>query len=194
MSEETKKATIEEEVANETINAEESNNINLDYSKIINRLLANGAKKIPELKIKNVNTSEEDNYTRVSFTVNRSIPGYVLNGEGEYVKGMTNVVFTTTYAIAGMLKEDEEYSWLANEIIDNPDIINLLFNGGTITVIQQLIEKGKVYINPFSTRNDRESEPFQHDTYICNVIKFKPGKTGLRMIDKLADKIFERKY
>lgn len=161
------------------------------YQDAIKNLILNGAKKLNNIRIKNVNFSEKDNYTMVSFTLSNPIRGYVSNDNGNsYEEGMTNTIFTSLYAIVGALKEDDELSWMANALLENPKALNLIFNGSTIDIIQQDIPAGEEFINPFSTRMDPEVQVYDHNLIINHIIKFKLSKVGLRMADKLADKLF----
>ena len=173
--------------------AEEDNNTTttgkLSYNQIIRKLLTNGAVRKNGLRVKNVNYDERDNYTMVSFTLDKPVPGYVQNDNGTWELGVTNVIFTSMYAIAGALKEDEELGWLANALIENPKAVNLIFNGSTIDIIQQQISEGEGYVNPFSSKENVEPQIFDHDTIINTIVKFKLGKTGQRMADTLAIKM-----
>lgn len=161
------------------------------YQDAIKNLLLNGAKKLNNIRIKNVNFNEKDNYTMISFTLSNPIRGYVSNDNGNsYEEGMTNVIFTSLYAIVGTLKEDDELSWMANALLENPKALNLIFNGSTIDIIQQDIPAGEEFINPFSTRTNPDVQVYDHNLIINHIIKFKLSKVGLRMADKLADKLF----
>lgn len=160
------------------------------YQTAIKNLLANGAKRINGLKIKNINCSEKDNYTMVSFTLTSPIRGYVSNDNGlTFEEGLTNIVYTSLYGIVGALKEDENLSWMSSFLLDKPDILKLVLNGATVDVIQQDVPQGTEFINPFTTRTDTVSQVYDHDIIINHIIKFKLSKTGEKMADKLADKV-----
>lgn len=179
------------EQVNEQVNEqidEQDNESN--YQKIIKNLKNGGCRFLNGLIIKNVNYTEEDNYTRVSFTLNRSIRGFVTKDNGEtWEEGLTNIVFTSLYGIIGAIKEDEELSWMANTIVNNPKVLNLIFNGANINILQQDVAAGEEYTNPFSTRTDLVPQVYDHDIIINHVVKFKLNKVGQRMADKLADKL-----
>lgn len=161
------------------------------FKAILKSLMESGScKRYNGLRIKNVNVTEEDNYTRVSFTVNDKIPGYVSkDGGNTFELDKTNTIFSSTYAIAGMLKEDEEKSWLANTLNENPKAINLIMNGGTIDVIQHTIKQGESYHNPFTTKEYVENTTFDHDTIINYIVGFHFGKSGEKFADILAVKM-----
>ena len=161
------------------------------FQETIKSLILGGAKKLNNIRIKNVNFTEKDNYTMVSFTLSNPIRGYVSNDNGNtYEEGMTNIIFTSLYAIVGTLKEDDELSWMANALLEHPTALNLIFNGSTIDIIQQDIPAGEEFINPFSTNPNPDVQVYNHNLIINHIIKFKLSKVGLRMADRLADKLF----
>lgn len=174
--------------AEATMQAIESND---SFKNVIKDLMSTGkCRKFNDLRIKNVNISEEDNYTRVSFTVNTKIPGYISKDNGEtYELGENNVIYSSTFALAGMLKENEELSWMANALRENPAAINIILNGGTIDVIQHRVNKGEPYHNPFTTKDEIEETVFDHDTIINYVVGCKLGKTGQKYSDIMAIKM-----
>ena len=131
-----------------------------------------------------------DNYTRVSFTLREPIKAYVNNvDEDKYELGKSNVIFNSAYAFAGVLKENEDLAFTANDTVINPKLTGLLTIGGTIDIIQQEIPEGQEYINIFSS--DPEPMVFDHDVIINHIVGFKPGKTGLKFVDRYMDKLME---
>lgn len=172
----------------ETQEQEQSN-----YKKIIKSLIGEGAKKFNAIRIKNVNSKVEENHIRVSFTLATPIRGFITNDNGEtWEQGKTNVIYTSLYAIIGALKEDEDLSWLANSIMkiidetQDTSILNLLFNGATIDILQQEFSAGEEFTNPFSTK--KETQVYDHDVIINHVIKFELSKVGNRVADRIIDK------
>ena len=160
------------------------------FKENIKDLLAGGAKRYNGLRIKNVKYSEEDNYTRITLVVQPSIPGMVSHDNGAtWEPGLTNNIFTSSFALAGMLKEDEEKSWLAEALIENPQAFNIIMNGGTVDIIQQKVDAGVPYKNPFSTREDAAETTFDRDVIINYVVGFTFGKTGQKYADVLAVKM-----
>ena len=145
-----------------------------NFKEVLKTLMASGkCKRFNGLRIKNVNFSEEDNYTRVSFTVASKVPGYVSKDNGvTFTLGETSTIFSSTYALA-----------------ENPKALNLIMNGGTIDIIQQTIAEGEPYHNPFTTKEDVEDTVFDHDTIINYIVGFDLGKTGARFADVLAVKM-----
>lgn len=160
------------------------------YLGVIKSLVKKGCKRLNNCKIKNVNFTEKDNYTMVSLTLTNPIKGYVSNDNGiTYELGQTTTVFTSLYAISGALKEDEDLAWLGNALLNKPDALNLILNGGTVDIIQQDIPSGTEFTNPFSTSTSPETQVYDHDIILNHCIKFSLGKTGEKMADKLAEKL-----
>ena len=137
--------------------------------------------------IKNVNYEILDTYTRVSFTLRENVKGFRANEDGDFVLGGTNIIFSSIYAIAAMLKEDDELAWLGNEVITNPKLLNLLCSSATIEIIQQKVEEGEEYVNPFAS--NPEPITFDHDTIINHVVGITLSKVGEKVLEKYMDKI-----
>lgn len=185
-------ATVEQVNVQVENGAENASNemINVSYQNCIKKLIAAGCKRINSVRVKNVNFTKKDNYTMISFTLSTPIRGFVSNDNGvTYQEGMTNTLFTSLYAIVGALKEDDELGWMANALLDNSQALNLIFNGGSIDILQQEIAAGEQFTNPFSTRNDAIVQVYDHDVIINHIIGFKLGKTGEKMAARFADKL-----
>lgn len=185
-------ATVEQnDVQVENVVENASNEmLNVSYQNCIKKMIAAGCKRINSVRVKNVNFTEKDNYTMISFTLSSPIRGFVSNDNGiTYQEGMTNTLFTSLYAITGALKEDDELGWMANALLDNPQALNLIFNGSTVDIIQQEVSAGVEFTNPFSTRSDAPVQVYDHDVIINHIIRFKLGKTGEKMAARLADKL-----
>lgn len=178
------------EQTNENVSGIQAQSSNTNsYKDIIKKMIANGCKRVNSITIKNVNFTEKDNYTMVSFTLKTPIRGYSMDENGEYKLGMTNTIFTSLFAITGTLKEDEELSWMANALLENPQALNLILNGATIDILQQDIVSGEEYHNPFTTKVDSEPTVYDHDLIINHIVGFKLGKMGEKMSLRLADKM-----
>lgn len=166
------------------------NEESVSYKNIIKKLIASGCKRINSARIKNVNYTEKDNYTMISFTLGTNIDGYVSKDNGvTYELGKTNILFTSLFAIVGAMKEDEELSWMANALLENPQVLNLILNGGTVDILQQEIPAGVEFSNPFSTKENPDTSVYDHDIIVNHVIGFTLGKVGQKMADRLADKL-----
>lgn len=156
------------------------------YDEIKKELIKDHGKPIKRI-IKNVNYEILDTYTRVSFTLRENVKGFRANEDGDFVLGGTNIIFSSIYAIAAMLKEDDELAWLGNEVITNPKLLNLLCSSATIEIIQQKVEEGEEYINPFAS--NPEPITFDHDTIINHIVGITLSKVGEKVLEKYMDKI-----
>lgn len=160
------------------------------FKDIIKDLMNNGCQRFNDVTIKNVVTEEFDNYTRVTLVTKEALPAYVSDDNGAtYYEGKSNNVFTSTFALAGSIKEDEELSWMANAINEHPSVLNLILNGSKVDIIIQKVAQGEEYVNPFTTKKNAEPTTFENDVIIKYVVAIKLGKTGQKMADKLADKL-----
>lgn len=156
------------------------------YAEIKKELVKNHGKPIKRI-VKNVNYEILDTYTRVSFTLRENVKGFHANEDGEFVLGGTNIIFSSIYAIAAMLKEDDELAWLGNEVITNPKLLNLLCSSATIEIIQQKVAEGEEYVNPFAS--NPEPITFDHDTIINHIVGITLSKVGEKVLEKYMDKI-----
>lgn len=170
---------------------------NTTFDSIVRKLMAMpNCTRLNNIRIKNVNTekNEDNDSVRITLTVIPKLPAYiqVLNpdtGEFERKLGESNIVYTSNFAIAGMMKENEEQAWIANSIVTHPSLVNLLMNGGQIDIIQHTVPAGENYHNPFTTRDNPQDTVFNNEKIINYVVAFRFGKTGEKFADKLADKL-----
>lgn len=182
--------TPKQDVVEQPANSTEQVPNAVGYQNIIKKLIASGCKRVNSVRIKNVNITEKDNYTMVTFTLASGIKGFVSNDNGvSFEEGVTHSLFTSLFAITGALKEDESLGWMANGLLENPKALNLILNGSQIDILQQDVEAGTEFVNPFTTRTDSEPQVYEHNIIINHIIGFKLGDTGLRMADRLADKM-----
>lgn len=184
-------AVVEQEVPQAAVQEEKIENSSERTMKdIIKELMAKGCKRINDVTVKNVVVEEFDNYVRATLVTREALDAFVSDDNGAtYHKGKSNNIFSSTFAIAGTLKENEELSWMANSIIEHPNILNLILNGSKIDVIIEEVAKGEEYINHFTTKVNPEPTTFDNDTIIKYIVDIKLGKSGMRMADKLADKL-----
>lgn len=190
MAKETNVPAQEPEVAPQ-VNEQETTEevVNGTFTEIVKALQKKCGKAITRT-VKNFNFEILDNYTRFSFTLREPIKAYVNNIDtDEYELSKNTVVFSSAYAFAGMLKENDDLAFVANDTIINPKLVSLLTIGGTIDIIQQFVPVGEEYVNPFSS--DPEPMVFEHDVIINHIVGMKPGKTGLKFLDKYMDKMMD---
>lgn len=169
-----------------------------DFKKIVRDLLKEkDCKRFSGLKVKNVTLKDMDTYIRATLTLMSKVPGFVAvtdeNGDptGEYKQGLTNLIYTSSFAIAGILKNDEENAWLGNYIVNNPQGIGPLITGATIDVIQQFVPADTEYVNPFTTREYAEPIVNDHDMIIYHIVGLTLGKSGTKFADKMMEKVID---
>lgn len=181
-------AEVEEpqvEQVTETEETLEFDNIK-QFNDVMKELIKTHGKPIKRT-IKNVNYEILDTYTRVSFTLREPVKGFRTNEEGDFVLTGTNIIFSSIYAIAAMLKENDELAWLGNEVITNPKLLNLLCSSATIEIVQQKVAEGEEYVNPFAS--NPEPITFDHDTIINHIVGITLSKVGEKVLEKYMDKI-----
>ena len=155
---------------------------------VVEELVKNGAKRYNNLLIKDLKINKEETYTRVTISIAPSIPGMVSRDKGEnWELGQVNHVFTSTFAIAAMLREEDETCWLADTMVHKPEAMIPIMCGGTLDIVQQRIEAGIPYRNPFAV-NSLTSEvlTFKRETIINHVVGFRYGVTGRKHADEFA--------
>ena len=146
------------------------------------------------LKVRNVivNLDNED-AARITLVVDRDIRGNIVDAEGNYKVGTTKNVFVSAFAVAAVLKENENTAMLANYVVRNPKVAENILSGAIINVLQQPIKSGEEYKNPFSTRNSDDVAPYvrEWDWFANYITSIKLGIMGNKVIDKLIDRIVD---
>jgi hypothetical protein len=158
-----------------------------DRDAIIKELLASGnARRVSGLRVKNVVATALDNHTLLTFVIKEEILGDVNTGEVDVFDkpilaiGKTHNVQTSTYAVAGAMKDcSPKLAIFANEVVDKPAIATRLFAGGSIDVVMQFVPKDTDYVNPFAS--SATPVRFERDKMIHHVIGLTLGEVGQDM-------------
>lgn len=152
---------------------------------VIERLTREGAVLHKDVVVKNVTISKEPNYVRVGLTVDKDLPSYVVDKEtGEYVLGTSNVIFTSTYSLSSILKENDDTAFAANYLVTNPNAFSVLLSRAKLNVLQQNVKAHTEYVNPF---NGATTE-FDHDVIIYNIIDIiSMSNIGTKALSKIFD-------
>lgn len=159
---------------------------------IISAIMATGnAVRYRACLVKSCRVEEEDNYTRVSITLGNEVTGFLPDASGNYLPSEVTTVFTSGFALSACIKNNEDISWIAGIINENPNAIRVLLPGSKIDIIRQLVKTGEEYINPFTTKANEDIVPsvFDHDTYITHIVGIELGKNGSKFADMLAMKV-----
>ena len=155
-----------------------------DRDEVIKELLASGvAKRVNNLAVRNVVATVYDTHTLLTFVVKENVIGDVRSadevdafGQPIVKLGMTHNVQTSTYAVAGVAKDSPKLAIFAQDIVDNPQVANMLFAGAKIDVIMQYVAAGEKYVNPFSS--NVAAAVFERDKMIHHVVKLELGEVG----------------
>lgn len=161
-------------------------------SQIISSIMATGnATRYNNCLVKSCKIEEEDNYTRVSITLGNEIIGFLPDASDNYILTKVTTVFSSGFALSACIKNNEDISWLAGVINENPNTIRVLLPGSKINIIRQLVKAGEEYVNPFTTKSAENIIPsvFDHDTYITHIVGIELGKNGSKFADMLAMKV-----
>lgn len=181
---------VEEVVNNpvETTSEEQSNE--RTFKDICNEIVANGGTRIRGIKVRSCKITEQDNYTMVSLTLERKVKGYRANEDtGIFEESDTNVIFSSSYSLASVLKNNEDLAFCANSLVESPKGFEVVLSGATIDIIQQPVAADELYKNPFSTSGS-EGVNLGHDTIINHVVNIVPCKRAMMVLDKVALSMF----
>lgn len=156
------------------------------FKDICNQIVAEGGTRIRGIKVRSCKITEQDNYTMISLTLEKKVKGYRADETtGIFEEGDTNVIFTSSYSLASVLKNNEELAFCANSLVENPRGFEVVMSGATIDVIQQPVAADELYKNPFSS-STTEGVALGHDTIINHIVEIKPSSRALAVLDRLA--------
>ena len=160
----------------------------MEKKEIIAELLKNGGKSVKDLKVKNVTVAPQENYVRLGITLDKPVKGMITKDNGvTYEEGETNVIFVSLYSITSLLKDDDDAAFAANHLVSHPDSMSIVLSRATINIIQEVVEEGTEYRNPWST--NAEATVFDHKTIITHITDVKLSDFAVRKLDKLADSL-----
>lgn len=160
----------------------------MEKKEIIAELLKNGGKSVKDLKVKNVTVTRCENYVRLGITLDKSVTGMVTKDNGvTYEEGETNIIFVSLYSVTSLLKDDDNAAFAANTLVEHPDSMSVVLSRATIDIIQETVEAGTEYKNPWS--NNAEATVFDHKTIITHVVNIVLSDFAIRKLDHLADRL-----
>ena len=181
---------VEEQVDNTVEQQVEEQSTERTFKDICNEIVANGGSRLRGIKVRSCKITEQEKYTMVSLTLERKVKGYRANEDtGIFEEGDTNVIFSSSYSLASVLKNNEDLAFCANSLVENPKGFEVVLSGATIDIIQQPVAADELYKNPFST-NDSEGVALGHDTIINHVINIVPSKRAMGVLDRVALSMF----
>lgn len=151
---------------------------------IIKELIASGkAKRLNGLTVKNVVATKFDTHWLLTFVIKEFVIGDTRDanevdafGQPIVKLGKTHNVQTSSYAVAGVMKDSPKLAIFANDVIDAPDTANMLYAGSKIDVVMQFVAAGEEYVNPFAS--NPEPVTFERDKMIHHIITLGLGEVG----------------
>ena len=160
----------------------------MDTKKVISQLMAVKTNNVvKDLVVRNINVTECETYNRVAITLDKPVKAMVAQEDGSYVEGENNIIFVSNYSIVGALRENEDVAFAGNHLIQHPKALNVVLSGAKINIIQEAVTAGQEYTNPFS--NNGAPTVVQHDSFYNHVFNIRLSDFGLKMLDKLAEKM-----
>lgn len=179
---------VNQQVANEQVDifaqfmSEDSIDVK-DRDEVIKELISSGnAKRINGLTVRNVVAKKSDTHALLTFVVKEYVIGDTRTEEVDafgqpIIKlGKTHNVQTSSYAVAGVMKDSPKMAIFAPDVVSNPNIANMLFAGSKIDVIMQFVVAGEEYVNPFAS--NVEPVVFDRDKMIHHVVRLELGEVG----------------
>ncbi len=154
---------------------------------IIKELIASGnAKRLNNLTVKNVVATEFDTHALLTFVVKEFVIGDTRDanevdafGQPVVKLGKTHNVQTSSYAVAGVMKDSAKLAIFATDVVDTPQVANMLFVGAKIDVVMQFVAAGEEYVNPFAS--NPEPVTFERDKMIHHIVALNLGEVGQDM-------------
>lgn len=160
----------------------------MDTKKVISQLMAVETNNVvKDLVVRNINVTECETYDRVAITLDKPVKAMVAQEDDSYVEGESNIIFVGNYSIVGALKENKDVAFAGNHLIKHPKALNVVLSGAKINLIQEAVTAGQEYTNPFS--NNAAPTVVQHDSFYNHVFNIRLSAFGLKMLDKLAEKM-----
>ena len=179
---------VEQQVANEQVDIfaqfmSEDTTETKDRDEVIKELIASGnARRINGLTVRNVVAKEFDTHALLTFVIKEYIIGDTRTEEvdafGQPIisLGKTHNVQTSSYAVAGVMKDSPKMAIFAADVVSNPNIANMLFAGAKVDVIMQFVAAGETYVNPFAS--NAEPATFERDKMIHHIVRLELGEVG----------------
>lgn len=160
----------------------------MDTKKVISQLMAVETNNVvKDLVVRNINVTECETYNRVAITLDKPVKAMVAQEDGSYIEGKSNIIFVGNYSIVGALRENDDVAFAGNHLIQHPKALNVVLSGAKISIIQEAVTAGQEYTNPFS--NNTAPTVVQHDSFYNHIFNIHLSAFGLKMLDKLAEKM-----
>ena len=160
----------------------------MEKKEVIAQLLKNGGVQVKDLKVKNVTVTNCENYTRLALTLNTPVKGMVTKDNGiTYEEGETKIIFVSLYSVTSLLKDNDDAAFAVNHLVAHPDAMSIVLSRASVNIIQEPIEEGQEYRNPWS--ENAEVTVFDHKTIINHITDITLSDFAIRKMDRLADSL-----
>ena len=115
-----------------------------EYRNAIKMLIANGAKRLYNCKIEDVLYSHKDGEIIVDFVLEDPIKDYIAEDvfELDYIPIKSKNISIPFDVVFRTLIEDEELECICSYIVDCPEALKVILQGGAIDIIQQDLPYG----------------------------------------------------
>lgn len=158
----------------------------MEKKNVIESLIKAGAKAIKGLTVKGVNVVPQENYIRVSISVDKPIRGFVAQEDGSYTEGETKIIFVSLFSIVAQLRDDERASFAVNHILKQPEAVQVILAGAKLNILQEDVKEGTEYKNPWSENADAVATTMTHDTIINHIVDINLNERAYLLLDRLA--------
>ena len=129
--------------------------------------------------------SEMDRNTFLSISLATAVAALDAEGNGVPTKNIT----CSWYSLNAAMKNNDKLSLFRNKVRHNPDMMPLLLNGGTISIIAEFIPAHTRYVNPFSTSGDERV--YDTDKIIYHFVRFSEGRLANDLYSAMLSSMFK---
>lgn len=151
---------------------------------IVDELLVSpNCRLVKGLTVRNVVENVRENHAFLTFVVKENVVGDVRDtsdldefGQPKIKLGRTHNVITSSYAVAGVMKDTPKMAIFAPQLVADPSVANKLFAGCKIDVLLQFVAANTEYTNPFAS--NPEPTTFDRDHVIHHIVGLSLGEVG----------------
>ena len=159
------------------------------FKDVVASLKREGARECKS-HIKSVSFTDKDDYTQVNLSLVEEVEGYVLQEDGSYAKGNTNIVSMPVGVLRRTLRENEDFFGLDREVLCDASIAKMILAGAEVTILCEDVAEAETHSDPFAENG--EEKVVEHTTIYHYVVDLKVSSLGAKRLLKLEDKIFEK--
>lgn len=151
---------------------------------ICKELESKGYSRINNIIVLSARVIDENKNALIELTLADNVKG--INSKQEKIN--TNVIYSSVYHLAKVIRENEQIAFAYNSLVERPKGFEVIMKGTQIDLIQQFVTAGELYKYPF-TEKEIEGVVFEKDMIINHVVKLSPSNLTLELLDQLALKM-----